>query len=593
MRAIVLAAALNFSLPWSLPARDAFVFLSGGGTEMDNNYSQYLQARAMVKFFEDSYPRDSVWIFFGAGNVEGAKPVFSDVYREVKRDDILIDTWLPGTLPRNRPATREEFLPALKTEILPTVANGGTLYLFVGDHGTRPRRRNSESQIVFWGMHHDDLSDNGWSERDNETLGVSELQHALTGGIGKGRVVFCMTQCFAGGFHYMAVPHEMTPEASWFTRVPSWAKAKTPATAPLRAAGYTATDEFSPAAGCDPSPDPDEWAGYERYLPESLLGLNLFTLEHSGSALPSFGEAHIPASLADQTIDKPRSTSEQYLERWAELIETRLMRESDLTPAVKKAVADYNLAINGHLPKLADAAFSERAATFQKFTEKLAGQNDSSLLLSGTRVELEDAASQQPMSMDDMPATPRTGRGGRRGTRRLWERTLRPAWKSAVESHENSVVPTGATDFETFLLDQEDKGTDYFFGTGDDLRDDVFWQAGYGNPQTLNKDRAEAIALWGQERRDKILAWGKGSTNDTVHNAAERLEQYVSTNTPSSTAMDAEEKAAVKEAAAQRALFYRRVLAAWQFLIEVNDHTALARVRELTALERTALPAPK
>ena len=42
--------------------------------------------------------------------------------------------------------------------------------------------------------------------------------------------------------------------------------------------------------------------------------------------------------------------------------------------------------------------------------------------------------------------------------------------------------------------------------------------------------------------------------------------------------------------AAERTLFYRRVLAAWEFLIEMNERPALARLRELTELERTPLP---
>ena len=299
-----------------------------------------MQPGYAAEFFDRNYPRNSVWTFFGAGNVANATPVFSDVYRQVKRNDVLMDSWLPGALPHNRPATREEFLPALRKEILPAVADGGTLYLFVGDHGSRSTGRNSESIIVLWGMYRDDLSEHGWSESDHESLGVSELRRMLAADIGRGRVVFCMTQCHAGGFHYLAVPHEMTPEDTWFTAVPGWAKRKPPMP-PLRAAGFAATDEFSLASGCDPSPDPEMWSGYERYLPENLLGINLFTSERQGDGCRSFAEAHAAAILVDRTIDKPRSTSEQYLERWATLIETRLARESQLTLPLKQAVTNY------------------------------------------------------------------------------------------------------------------------------------------------------------------------------------------------------------------------------------------------------------
>jgi len=57
--------------------------------------------------------------------------------------------------------------------------------------------------------------------------------------------------------------------------------------------------------------------------------------------------------------------------------------------------------------------------------------------------------------------------------------------------------------------------------------------------------------------------------------------------------MDDSGKTLSKATAAERALFYRRVLAAWEFLIAVNEKPALARLRELTELERTPLPLAK
>ena len=45
-----------------------------------------------------------------------------------------------------------------------------------------------------------------------------------------------------------------------------------------------------------------------------------------------------------------------------------------------------------------------------------------------------------------------------------------------------------------------------------------------------------------------------------------------------------------RKTAAERVLFYRRTLAAWAFLLAVDERPALVRIAELTALERTALP---
>jgi hypothetical protein len=47
-----------------------------------------------------------------------------------------------------------------------------------------------------------------------------------------------------------------------------------------------------------------------------------------------------------------------------------------------------------------------------------------------------------------------------------------------------------------------------------------------------------------------------------------------------------------RKTAAERVLFYRRTLAAWAFLLALDERPALARIAELTALERTPLPPP-
>src|SRR6185369_9546607 len=233
---------------------------------------------------------------FGAGNREGEKPVFGDVRRQSERDGVVVDSWLPGFLNRNRPARRDVILRALREEILPAIASGGTLYLFVGDHGTQTRGRNRESIIALWSLERDRRSEHGWRSDKDQTLGVTELRRTLTGGLGKGRVVFCMTQCHAGGFHYLAMPREMTPNPKWFTQVPDWTATRETQGWP-RAAGFTATDELSSAAGCDPDPDPEEWAGYERFVPEKLLGVDLMTLNQTSKGLQSFAEAHVAATL--------------------------------------------------------------------------------------------------------------------------------------------------------------------------------------------------------------------------------------------------------------------------------------------------------
>jgi hypothetical protein len=592
----------------TLCARDAFVLISGGDSPFENNYSQYLQARAVATSFERNYPLDSVWIFFGAGNIQGEPPVFGDVRHKVQRDGLTLDSWLPGSLNRNRPAKREVILRAFREEILPAVADGGTLYLFVGDHGERPRGEGRESLINLWTLERDPQSERRWRSNDKETLGVTELRRTLVQGLGKGRVVFCMTQCHAGGFHYLGVPRAMTPNPKWFTMVPDWAAPKEQTAFP-QVAGFAACDEFSPAAGCDPAPNADEWAGYERFVPERLFGIDMFTMAPAGEPLHSFAEAHVSATLVDRTIDNPYSTSEQYLERWANLVETRLSKEPNVTAKVKKAVAAYQRTVDGAMPKGSDQAFRERQTLFRRFIEKLIDQNPGvkELLRTGTRKDLEEAIDPKSRAQDqDAPRQPtaqqqrqgrRRGGGASPEMRKLWNETVRPAWAAVVESNQATNVLGGALDFEKYLLGQEAEGRDYFFARrGGSLQEEVFWHSGYSDPRTVDLEKAEAVARWGVERRKKILAWAKSEDDNALRDAAEKLLQsrpQRRPNPPPENPSHISPEPVSEETAAERTLFYRRVLAAWEFLLAVNERPALVRLRDLTELERTALPPPK
>ncbi|MDB6017419.1 MAG: hypothetical protein JWR19_1908 [Pedosphaera sp.] len=595
-RVAVFLLLLTLSCLPTLRARDAFVVLSGGDSPFGNNYSQYLQAKALATYFEANYPPNSVWVFFGAGNIEGQKPIFGDVRHQTKQNGIIVDAWLPGSLPHNLPARRDIILRAFSEQILPTVADGGTVYLFVGDHGSRSRGRPAESLIDLWSMERDTTSDHGWRSNEDESLGVAELRRTLFKGIGKGHVVFCMTQCHSGGFHYLAIPHELSPNPKWFTTVPAWAAFKNQPSFPL-AAGFTATDEMSLASGCDPDPDPANWAGYERYIPESLLGQNLLTHESTGHGLRSFADAHAAAMLSDHTIDKPYSTSEQYLERWANLIETRLFKESNLAPMVKKSVANYKRTVGGTAPKLSDPAFQERQTQFGRFLNNLS-QSDPALkdlLFTGTRQDLQSAID-PPQPTQPPPGRRRGGGGSSAESRKLWAETVRPAWKKAITANQITNISAAALEFEKYLLTQEDKGRNYLSGGGAALQEEVFWRSGYSDPQTVNLAKAEAVAQWGANRRAKILDWAKTANDPTVRTAAERIAQIrarrranpAPDNSPAIFPPPID-----TQTAAERALFYRRVLAAWEFLLALDERPALARIKELTDLERTPLPSPK
>jgi len=580
--------------------QDAYVLLSGGGTPLSNNYSQYLQARELAAFFGRTVPAGSSWVFFGIGNREGVAPVLADTRKEFKEAGYLLQSWLPGSLPQNRPATKESFLRALRDEILPTVSGGGTLYLFVGDHGEwLGKDEKRESGITMWQLKAGGRRSGGWSTDEKEVLGVRELREVLVSGLGRGSVVFCMTQCHSGGFHELGVAREMTPPRAWFSIVPSWAGAVAGGMR-LRVAGFTATDEASLAAGCDADPDPEKWAGYERFFPESLLGVDLMSGQSKGRGASSLAAAHEVATLVDQTIDKPRSTSEHYLESWARLIETRLATTLSVTAKTQQAVVAFQRAVDTGVVRgvpvatatataaATAAAWRERQAQFARFTVRLVEQIPAAkdLLQAGTRAQLEAAVSGRGERGGGV-----SGRGNRRAAmaemRKTWSETLRPAWKVAVAGGMVSGVSGAVLEFERHLLKLEDDGRDFMFPRGNNdtpLLNEIYWNSGYAKPAKLDPVKAADVARWGAERRARVVAWGATSSEAAVRAAAEKMG-------PGLVSRADDVRPISRKTAAERVLFYRRVLAAWAFLIEMDAQPALAELRTLIDLERTPLPA--
>lgn len=567
---------------------DAFVVISGGGTPLSNNYSQFLQARALNDWLRARYPSEAVWMFFGAGNRTGAPATFVDVRRQVKDGGLVVESWLPGVLEKNRAATKAEILGALKNEILPRVAQGGTLTLFVGDHGELSRGKGRESAITLWQMKPNGTGPKaGWRSDSTEVLTVSELRAALDAGLGRGRVVFCFTCCHSGGFHHLDVPRSVSANPAWFrgsmpVECADWSEN----VAPARIAGFTATTEADLAAGCDPDPDPEKWLGYERHFPEALSGVDLMSGGKIDAGRTSFAAAHEAATLVDRTIDKPYSTSEAWLERYATLIETVLAKSPALTPAVRAQVERYRRIVDGAAPGVAAADFGRFERQTGRFVAALAAQNPGSaaLLRGGTRAELEAA-----IGADEG----HNGGGGRRrggdATRKLWRETIRPAWKAALEAKKAAGVPEAARKFELQLIAAEEKSPSRVFLPGDReaVRNELYWRSGYSSLDPADWAKAAAVARWEAGRRAAVLAWARSAPDDKVRAAAANWGGRAR----SAASAEAGPAEGERREALQRVLFYRRVLGAWAFLLAVDERGALARLAALRALEESPLPA--
>lgn len=580
------------SVPRPAGPHDAFVLLSGGGSPTSNNYSQYLQARAMAGFLQRSYPPEAVWTFFGLGHQPGGRPALTDVHRKVKRDGLLLSTWLPGELPRNRPARKQDFLRALREEILPRVAPGGTLYLFVGDHGELTRGAQGESAITMWQL--EPMPNGGWKPDPEARLTVTELREAIAAGIGRGRVIFCMTQCHSGGFHFVGVPRRVAGDPAWYRSPPAEEirAAWLAATGGLPVAGFTATDEPSLAAGCAPDPDPDRWAGYERYIPEALLGLDLLDPSVRRAPLPSFGAAHEAATLIDRTIDKPLASSDQYLEGWAAWIDAAAANPAGLRPEIADKLAVYQAVLDGRgAGPVADRAFRAKQAQFERFTASLTARYPAmrDLLTRGTREEIERARGDERTS----PGRPSPERRPRADLVKLWTDTLRPAWKAALLAGQAGDLPPAAVAFEKFLLGLEEKGGDFSSaGRQNALLTWTYWQSSYAWPDRFDAAKADAVTRWSVERRWRIGEWAKQSSDAGVRAAAEKWAPRQRPGLQASRPVPEVRPGVIDRTAAERVLGYRRALGAWAFLLAVEAEPALARLGRLLALEQTLLPRP-
>jgi hypothetical protein len=298
----------------------------------------------------------------------------------------------------------------------------------------------------------------------------------------------------------------------------------------------------------------------------------------------------------DRTIDKPFRTSEAWLERYATLIETVLAESPALTPAVRAQVERYHRIVNGEAPGVSDPAFLAQQQQTERFLAALAEQNPSValVLLAGTRADLT-------------PAPETTSGGSRRRTgaptniRKLWSETIRPAWKAALVAKKVADIPEAARAFELQLIALEEKTPTKIFlpGDRDAVRNELFWRSGYAQVDAKNQARAAIVARWEAGRRAAVLTWARTATDEKVKAAAAKWAGPVRA-APAAAATSTAPRATIpgfgqgeRKEALQRALFYRRVLGAWAFLIAVDERGALERLAALQALEETPLPVVK
>ena len=213
------------------------------------------------------------------------------------------------------------------------------------------------------------------------------------------------------------------------------------------------------------------------------------------------------------------------------------------------------------------------------------------LLATGTRRQLERVARSGGAGSTSAAPRERGAQPARlpasdRERHRLWRSLVKPAWTAALDAGEIRDVSGAVAAFERHLLDQEDESHDYLVDGDDDLREELYWYSGFGDPARMDHARADVLAQWAAQRRRRILDWARASAHVRVQAAAARIARGVWGGGDD----DVEGSVLSVKTAAARALFERRVLGAWAFLLAVDERAALQRVQELTVLERTPLP---
>jgi len=257
------------------------VLINGGGRPASNYQSHLLHVEQLHQLLRRSgIPGSAITIF----SSDGSDPEADLAVRELQRE---ADFWLlRGTrLERGlqtqttyensevgevtlRPASNEA-LRAFFQDAARRLGAGGTLLLYVTDHGTKNRQDTSNNRITLWGK--------------DESLSVTELQE-LIGWLDPGvRVVALMSQCYSGAFANLMY----TGAADGAPRG--------------NVCGFYSSTAERSAYGCYPENRDKDNVGHSFRFIDALRQTR------------SFPEAHEQVLVTDRTPDVPLETSNVYL----------------------------------------------------------------------------------------------------------------------------------------------------------------------------------------------------------------------------------------------------------------------------------------
>jgi hypothetical protein len=185
---------------------------------------------------------------------------------------------------------RDVLVPYLERGLAALDPGDSALIVFNG-HGTPGRFNDADNRLWLW-------NSTSLSAREFEQL----LSHARPGT----RVRFVLTQCFSGAF-----ARAVHPQARSTLELSSGERC-----------GFLAEAADQPAEGCSAAVDSSDYRDYTTYFFAALggrtrAGADLpLNPDRDGDGTVSPFEAHLYALRAAVSTDVPRSTSEDFLERW-------------------------------------------------------------------------------------------------------------------------------------------------------------------------------------------------------------------------------------------------------------------------------------
>lgn len=282
-------------------AADEHVWLIGGGNHLRSSEAQIEQNIIWAARTLQSLPgRRRLHVYFTDGQDPGhdikeilpardpsIEPL-SRLYEFGRRHAMITRNHrVPGVAGGT---ARDQLEPALERDFRALRAGDRLLLVFNG-HGTPAKRGFEQHRLWLW--------KDTWLE-------VRDLERLLSQVPGGVSARFILTQCYAGGFARLVHPRAAnTLELTRGERC-----------------GFMASADDQPAEGCSASVDAGQYRDYSTYFFAALAGrardggplLRSPDLDRDGKVSPY--EAHLYAMMVANSADVPRSTSEDFLERW-------------------------------------------------------------------------------------------------------------------------------------------------------------------------------------------------------------------------------------------------------------------------------------